>query len=266
MNMEKIGDLRREKKISRKTVKGFTLLELIVAMAIIGILAAISSGLITGYVRDRKFETCNEYARLTYTAMQNALIQSEIKQDFIAFDAKAIDGNSSTKGGTAPDYVSFVLMMNNGEFVPEKSISVTSYYGSSTGDNAVFLPSTVWDFSNNKLKSGLTDEKESQGKAFKFLKNYFEGNLSADFTGTIQVFVDYRNYQVDAVVYNDALDNEITYLKKYYIDGSTAQSLKISIMYGEEDIFTQKETRNSHGEFYGCYPMMNDLGKWIEAK
>lgn len=269
MNMEKIGDLRRDEKFSRKTVKGFTLIEMLIVIAIIGILAAITSVVVSGFVRDSTFESCNNKAQLTYTAMQNALIQSEIQQDITAFDAYAIDNDSTKNGGTAPSYVAFLIIMNNGELDPSTDVTVNSYYGNSTAVSAEITPTDVWNYSENKVKSGLTGEVLNQAHAFKFLKNYFENNLSAEFTGTLQIFVDYENYTVDAVVYNEQLNHEITYLDKYYITGSSAKTNSISIMYGAEDIFAQRKKRTANGEFFGCYPLMNNLGveddAWSDA-
>lgn len=50
-----------------KTVKAFTLIELIVVFAIIGVLVAILVPSMMGYVSDSKLSTANSNAKLTYT-------------------------------------------------------------------------------------------------------------------------------------------------------------------------------------------------------
>ena len=50
-----------------KTLKGFTLIELIVVIAIIGVLAAILVPSMIGYVGQSKFSTANSNAKLAFT-------------------------------------------------------------------------------------------------------------------------------------------------------------------------------------------------------
>lgn len=73
--------------MNSKKIKGFTLVELVVVMAIISILAGIMSLAIIGFRRDSKIETMNENARLVFTAFQDILIECEISQDKTIFDA-----------------------------------------------------------------------------------------------------------------------------------------------------------------------------------
>ncbi len=51
----------------KKTVKAFTLVELIVVIAIIGVLAAILVPSMIGYATDAKYSTANANAKLAYT-------------------------------------------------------------------------------------------------------------------------------------------------------------------------------------------------------
>ncbi|MBR3630659.1 MAG: prepilin-type N-terminal cleavage/methylation domain-containing protein [Oscillospiraceae bacterium] len=69
-----------------KRVKGFTLIELIVVIAIIGILLAIIGPSIGGYFRRARLKTSNSDAKMVYNAAQTAA-QNFMAQDRIRADA-----------------------------------------------------------------------------------------------------------------------------------------------------------------------------------
>lgn len=264
MNMEKIGDLRRDEKLSRKTVKGFTLIELLIVMAIIGILAGMLSLVVSGFVNTSRRESANTSAQLVYSAMQNALIQAEIKQDDNAFNASYV-GFNGTPAAKNIVYVKITARIDVGQIMPDKQFEIITYFDDNSTASVTYTPNSVWDFTTGKRKSSITDATKSdyhKAFAYDYFDKYFVGNLSADFTGTCQMYIDFENYTVDAVVYNEQTDRDITFLNTWKIKGSSAEKYKLDVMAGTQNVFTQRDSIKREGIYYGCYPMLDDIGTY----
>lgn len=251
MNLEEKSSVRLA---ASKKLKGFTLIELIIVMAIIAILAGISSLAIQGFVRDSKLETANNKAQLVYTAVQNALIQAEIRQDSVGFDAKMMTSTVST----APSYAEMTLRFNNGSFVENKQIEIDAKYPDSTVASLNYAPNAVWNFSTGKAVSGANVGVLAQ---YKFLDKYVCDNLAADVTGMCKVYVDYTNYTVESVVFFEEADDTrfaelCTYLTKYKQAGTGVEE---NAFYGVKSVMDHRSIYKKCGIYFGAYPMLDDL-------
>lgn len=74
--------------------KGFTLIELIVVIAIIGVLAAILVPAMIGYVKRSKITTCNNTSRQIYNALNTTFVELDTKE----YNTNALAGDYRTTG------------------------------------------------------------------------------------------------------------------------------------------------------------------------
>lgn len=212
-------------------VKGFTLVEMIVVMAIIAILAGTLNLATQGFIRNARLETANDKARLLFTGFQNVLTQCEIKQD----DSTIRSGSTAT-GDLTNVVISFKVY--NGE--------VQCYDNGLTGGsgtlNTDYTGSIITKYSDQTAGSKKSNIPQA-----------IAGIIDNTFDGEAKVYIDYENYEVKSVVYKPMTDTNKTTSVSDFSDGDLDTFGTGNWYLGFANSGTQ-DTAYAHHPLYGVYP------------
>lgn len=242
------------KSSAPKKLKGFTLIELIIVMAILAILASMISILATGIVRDARLDAARSQAQSAYTAIQNTLVQLEINGKGDLLDPATYGGT-----GTNNDYVILSFVMDNG--------NLGGSYGSTFIQNGTNTSTLTYSYPNSVTPA---DDKERE---FRKLAKYLVDNMDMSFTGYVYAAIDMSDWMVDSVVTIEnyskitATTPITTYVPKWGTKSGTmaaASSGKIPFcedVFQQRDIYKGTETAclDAAGTVVGFYPFLNDM-------
>lgn len=229
-----------------KRIKGFTLVELIVVIAIIVILAGITNLVTQSFVKNARTETANDKARLVFTGFQNILTQCEIKQDNSAISPK-IESNAVVNDSSLKRII-IEFKCYDGNI---QCCKVTGSTG--TGSTGTAVESKY----NNHYTGSMLKYNDGGTKGSSKLPNAIAGIIDSSFEGEAKVYIDYENYEVESVVYRQLSDsdkNQTTYV----INDSNLTHYGWYCGYADRQ--DQDAKYKSSGILYGAYPFQRDLG------
>lgn len=234
MDMKKNGSAYRR-------IKGFTLVELVVVMAIIAVLAGVMSLATQGFIRSARRESANDNARLLFTGFQNVLTQCEIKQDNSAI-SPSFANDSTLKNIT----IEFKVYNGNVQYYQINGSGTTGQYG--TSGAGVF-------------KGGMMKYTDASTAGVSNLPNAIAGIIDSSFEGEAKVYIDYENFEVKSVVYKPLTQSEKnTTINAFSNGGLTTKTTTNGLSYLTYLNGKDHEAQfNANSVIYGVYPYFENI-------
>lgn len=231
-------------------IKGFTLVEMIIVMAIIGILAGMISLFVGGFQRDARIEANNNKAQLVYTAFQNILINCEIEQDDSLFD---MHDNTNIQGDRT---------------IPLRQVVLCFGMSGAKVDDDMYLEMSWQSATSPSGSSPISRTNYSDW--YKKIEKQVLAELDNSFEGTAVVYMDLENYVVDSVLYFELNAKSVSDLK-----ASMSSNDIVSDLEGYADVYKSKNNTKINfqmlnsladqkkfykyvGSYLGAYPKFED--------
>ncbi len=273
--------------------KGFTLIELVVVIAIIGILAGIMSVVMNGFARDNRLETNNAKAKVIYDAFQDILIDCEVKQDLSMLEVWT--GHAGKMKGTIVFFrISDTDIAGNsyedGKMNIGDEIHIMNVYDThDTSDLTYLEPNHIssgsiinrnTDTAVKATIGGALHDDEQSYKMWDRLSAAVSGRIDKSMEGTYVVMIDYENYQVMSVIYRELVNGKDPKSGLYDVtevnaagevalgnylpainSGFPCQVFFVKNIKQQENISKGQKSDGSYdrGVYIGCYPFYDDV-------
>lgn len=193
-------------KLSRrpKKLKGFTLLEMIVVIAIIGVLASIIVPNTVSQMRDARIEQANAKAKQVYQAVQDYCTQAQIKKvPLTAESGKPAAFPFTTPTGSEKKILVQFAGLKADAY--DTATKVTKFADENLHNSDD--PDRVWGFVNNGVAGSsvvdLNSGEERGRRALTGITNSLGASMGATQVGSFIAQINVETYTVEVVVYSD---------------------------------------------------------------